>query len=55
MRICTTLCSGWFRQHACDNWTRIVSKIDMNYFDKFLQAVDTNKINMSTNNTNYVM
>lgn len=53
MRIATTLCSGWFRQWACDNWVRIVSKVDSNYFDKFLSAIDDGKIQMSSG-VNYV-
>ncbi len=53
MRICTTLCSGWFRQWACDNYVRIKSKINSDYLNKFLQAVDKNEILMTNNGLNY--
>jgi len=55
MRISTTLCSGWFRQWACDNWIRINSKIDKDYLDKFLSAVDNDQIKLSENGINYTM
>lgn len=31
MRICTTLCSGWFRQFAVDNHFHIMNSIDYDY------------------------
>lgn len=53
MRIATTLCSGFFREWCSDNWTRIVSKIDENYLDKFLESVDSGKIEMKVGK-NYI-
>lgn len=44
MRICTTLCSGWFRQFATDNYLKIKDFIDHNYVEKFLQAYQDNRI-----------
>jgi len=38
MRICTTLCSGWFREFATDNWSKIVDQYDKDYVLKFLEA-----------------
>jgi len=38
MRICTTLCSGWFRQFATDNYTEIVKYYNSDYVKKFLKA-----------------
>lgn len=55
MRICTNLCSGWFRQWACDNWIRINSKINKDYLDKFLNAVDDGRIKLSKDGINYTM
>jgi len=44
MRICTTLCSGWFRQFATDNYTEIVKFYNPNYVQKFLRAESDGKI-----------
>jgi len=38
MRICTTLCSGWFRQFATDNYVNILEYYNPNYVQKFLKA-----------------
>jgi len=38
MRICTTLCSGWFRQFATDNYTEIIKYYNSDYVKKFLKA-----------------
>ena len=35
MRISTTLCSGWFRQFATDNFLRIKQYINYNYVEQF--------------------
>jgi hypothetical protein len=39
MRICTTLCSGFFRDFACDNYLKIVDSYDDVFVDKFNYAV----------------
>ena len=44
MRVCTTLCSGWFRQFATDNYFRIIEYYNPNYVEKFLQAYEDGKI-----------
>jgi hypothetical protein len=31
-KICTTLCSGWFRDYALDNWPTILAMYDPNKF-----------------------
>lgn len=36
MRICTTLCSGWFRQFATDNYVKIYEMYNRNYVEDFL-------------------
>lgn len=36
MRICTTLCSGWFRQFATDNYLKIHDMYNRNYVEDFL-------------------
>jgi hypothetical protein len=44
MRICTTLCSGWFRKFATDNYFRIKEYINPNYVEKFLEKVQNKEI-----------
>lgn len=44
MRICTTLCSGWFRQFATNNFLRIKEYIDHSYVEKFLAAYENGRI-----------
>lgn len=44
MRICTTLCSGWFRNHAVEDFPFIQSIADRGYAKKFLQAVEDGKV-----------
>lgn len=44
MRICTTLCSGWFRQFATDNYFRIKEYFNGDYVLNFLQKYNDNKI-----------
>jgi len=44
MRICTTLCSGWFREFATMNYSAIKSMRNWGYADKFFQAVQHGKI-----------
>jgi hypothetical protein len=45
MRICTTLCSGWFRQFATDNYFRVKEYYNDNYVSDFLEMVDNGYIN----------
>ena len=44
MRVCTTLCSGWFRQFATDNYMRIQQYINPNYVLVFLSKYDNGLI-----------
>jgi hypothetical protein len=44
MRICTNLCSGWFRQFATDNYTEIIKYYNPDYVKKFLKAESDGKI-----------
>ena len=44
MRICTTLCGGWFRQWATDHYDEILGQYDGNYFDKFTTAFMQGKL-----------
>lgn len=45
MRICTTLCSGWFRQFATDNYIDIYNMINKNYVEYFLSKYNDGLIN----------
>ena len=49
MRICTTLCSGWFRQFATDNYIRIKEYINPDYVENFLQKVQNKEIERCQN------
>ena len=44
MRIGTTLCSGWFRNHCIEDLPYIRSVADYGYVNKFLQAVQDGKV-----------
>jgi hypothetical protein len=44
MRICTTLCSGWFREYALENHNTILHHYNKDYVHKFLKAVGDGKI-----------
>jgi hypothetical protein len=44
MRICTTLCSGWFREFATVNYFKIKDRMDNNYVEKFLTAYENGNI-----------
>lgn len=44
MRICTTLCKGWFRQFAVDNYFEILSQHNTNYSSIFLSAYENGEI-----------
>lgn len=49
MRICTNLCSGWFRKYAVDNYFSILDEYDDDYVVKFLRAVDKKEISRIEN------
>jgi hypothetical protein len=44
MRICTTLCSGWFRDFATKNYFTIKKLYNKNYVEKFLTAYENGNI-----------
>jgi hypothetical protein len=44
MRICTTLCSGWFRSFATDNFFRIKQFSNLNYVEDFLEKYQNGEI-----------
>jgi len=44
MRICTTLCSGWFREWALENYSNVMFWYDKSYVEKFLRAVESERI-----------
>lgn len=44
MRICTTLCSGWFRNFATKNYFVIKTLYNPNYVEKFLTAYENGDI-----------
>lgn len=43
-RICTTLCSGWFRDFAIENYPTVMERYDDTYVDRFYQAYDNGLI-----------
>ena len=44
MRVCTTLCSGYFREFAVNNYIEIKENINPTFINEFLCKVDSNKI-----------
>jgi len=46
-RICTTLCSGWFREFATNNYFEIKGFINKSYAEDFLLKYNNNEINRS--------
>ena len=44
MRVCTNLCSGWFRKFATDNYFEIKSYIDKSYVENFLEKYNNGEI-----------
>jgi hypothetical protein len=44
MRICTTLCSGWFRSFAIENYNVIVERYNPDFVKRFKAAFDTGEI-----------
>jgi hypothetical protein len=44
MRICTTLCSGWFREFATDNYNKIIEMSNPNYVEDFLTKYNNKEI-----------
>ncbi len=44
MRICTTLCSGWFREYALEHYKDMIFWYDEGYVEKFLKAVESGRI-----------
>lgn len=46
MRVCTTLCSGFFREFATNNYLKIREYINPNYVEKFLESYRDEKIRM---------
>lgn len=43
-RICTNLCSGWFRRFAIDYYAEIMAYHNLNYASDFFDALDESKI-----------
>jgi hypothetical protein len=50
MRICTTLCSGWFRKFATDNYIEIIKYYNPDYVKKFLKSESDGLIKKQINN-----
>jgi hypothetical protein len=38
-KICTTLCSGWFRSYAIDNYTEVLDMFDAAKFENVKQTL----------------
>jgi hypothetical protein len=43
-RICTTLCSGWFRDFAIENYPEIIKQYNPLFVDKFINAFESGKV-----------
>jgi hypothetical protein len=50
MRICTTLCSGWFRKFATNNYYDIKKLSNKNYVEKFLTEYENGNIKRQPSN-----
>ena len=50
MRICTTLCSGWFRNFATNNYYDIKKLSNKNYVEKFLTEYENGNITRKSGN-----
>lgn len=50
MRICTTLCSGWFREFATNNYFIIKKLYNKNYVEKFLTEYENGNIKRQPSN-----
>jgi hypothetical protein len=50
MRICTTLCSGWFREFATKNYFIIKKLYNNEYVEKFLTEYENGNIKRQTSN-----
>lgn len=44
MRICTTLCSGWFREYALESYDNLMLSYNRTYVEWFLKAVEEGRI-----------
>lgn len=44
MRICTTLCSGWFREFATNNYFKILDMCNSSYVEDFLNKYENKEI-----------
>jgi hypothetical protein len=52
MRICTTLCSGWFREFATNNYFIIKMLYNKNYVEKFLESYEKGNITRQSPTSN---
>ena len=50
MRVCTTLCSGWFREFSTNNYYDIKKLANKNYVEKFLTEYENGNITRQTSN-----
>ncbi len=48
-RICTTLCSGWFRDFAIDNYFAILNSYELDYVEKFHKNISKYEKELSSN------
>lgn len=37
-KVCTTLCSGWFRDFAIDNYVALIARLDDDHMNKFFES-----------------
>ena len=44
MRVCTTLCDGWFREYATDNYFEILESHNRDYVEVFFKAFENGEI-----------
>lgn len=48
MRICTNLCSGWFREFATVNYIDIFAAYNQKYVEDFMAKVDSGMVEEAT-------
>lgn len=51
-RICTTLCSGWFRKFAIENYPKVIEMYDRDFVQKFVDSYYDGKIKIKDNVNN---
>ncbi len=48
-RICTTLCSGWFRKFAIENYPKVIKRYDEHFVHRFITSYREGEISLKKN------